>query len=121
MQVYRFFNASESDPTPIQLEKLFDCLLGLSRAEISVLMRILAHPGNCCQELARAERKDRSVVQKVVKKLFDRGLIRREELERGKLTYMPLPPDEMRDLLLRRIDETRLRMIDVVYRAFGRA
>jgi predicted transcriptional regulator len=100
------------------IEDLFECLLGLSKAEISVFMRLLSHPGECCQELAHAEGKERSVVQKVLKKLFDNGWIERDELEYGRLTYKPLPPQKMRELLLRRIEETRLRMIDVVNRSF---
>ena len=118
MQAYKFIDIGAEHLGASQLEKLFDCLLGLSKAEISVFMRILAHPGECCQELARAEGKDRSVVQKVLKKLHDNGWIERAELERGKMTYTPLPPQQMRALLLRRIDETRARMIDVVNKAF---
>lgn len=118
MQAYKFIAGDAGNSGVNQLEKLLDCLLGLSRAEISVFMRILSHPGECCQELARAEGKDRSVVQKVLKKLHDNGWIERAELERGKMTYTPLPTQQMRSLLLRRIDETRARMIDVVDKAF---
>ncbi|NMC04744.1 MAG: hypothetical protein GYA24_06000 [Candidatus Lokiarchaeota archaeon] len=118
MQAYKFIDEDPGNFGVHPLEKLFDCLLGLSKTEISVFIRILAHPGECCRGIARAEGKDRSVVQKVLKKLHDHGWIERLELERGKMTYTPLPPQEMRALLLRRIDETRARMIEVVNKAF---
>jgi predicted transcriptional regulator len=118
MQEYKFLDIAVEGQGMHPIEDLFDCLLGLSKPEISVFMRLLAHPGGCCLELARAEGKDRSVVQRVLKKLFDNGWIERAELERGRLTYKPLPPPRMRELLLRRIEETRERMIDVVNQAF---
>jgi predicted transcriptional regulator len=118
VQEYKFLDVGIDGQGTSAVEKLFDCLLGLSRAEISVFMHLLTHPGECCQGLARAEGKDRSVVQKILKKLFDNGWIEREELERGKLTYKPLSPPRMRDLLLRRIEETRERMVGVVNQVF---
>ncbi len=118
MQESKFLAIDAGERGAGSIERLFDCLLGLTRTEISVFMRLYAHPGECCQELARAEGKDRSVVQKVLKKLFDNGWIEREGLERGRLTYKPLPSPRMRELLLHRIEETRHQMAKVVNQAF---
>jgi predicted transcriptional regulator len=100
------------------VEKLFDCLLGLTKLERSIFIHLLEHPGECCQELAAREAKDRTVIQKALKKLFDKGWIERAESDRGKLTYKPLPAVQMRELLLQRIEETRQHMVDVVKQAF---
>ncbi|MBN2151285.1 MAG: hypothetical protein JW839_07570 [Candidatus Lokiarchaeota archaeon] len=118
MQKNKFLDIGAGNNGVDPVEQLFDCLLGLTKPEISVLLRILKYPDECCQELARAEGKDRSVIQKILKCLFDKGWIEREEGERGRLTYRTLPAHRMREMLLRRIEETRLHMIDVVNRAF---
>ena len=118
----------QKDPAGDELspvERLFDCLLGLSKLERQLFMRLLDRPGECCQDLARRERKDRTVIQKAMKRLLDKGLIERQPVrtsgpERNtyKYVYAPIPIPELRARLLALIDETRLRMLDVVNRVF---
>lgn len=120
--MYKLIHVGNLKDEATPLERMLGCLIGLSRMECQVFTRLLEHPGGeCCQELARMERKDRTVIQKIMKRLLDIGLIERKpvplkalDAKSYKFVYTPVARPVLRSLLLSMIDETRLRMIEVV-------
>jgi len=124
--VYKLIQTDGTVEGSPSLEKVLECLLGLSKLECRIFQCLLAYPdGECCQELARQELKDRTVIQKTMKRLLGLGLIERKPVlvassDRNlyKFVYTPASSAALRDLLLSMIEEARLRMIEVVDESF---
>jgi predicted transcriptional regulator len=122
MDMYKLVHVGSLEDETTPLEQMLGCLIGLSKMECQIFTKLLEHPGGeCCQELARMERKHRTVIQKIMKRLLDIGLIERKpvplkssDAKSYKFVYTPVPRPVLRSLLLSMIDETRLRMIEVV-------
>jgi predicted transcriptional regulator len=124
--MYKLVHENILDTANTPLEQMLDCLLGLSKLECQIFKCLLERPnGECCQELDQRVQKDRSVIQKAMKRLLEAGLIERKAVpiteptqKAYKYVYMPAPRPALRVKLLSTIDETRLRMIKVVDDAF---
>ena len=64
MFMYKLVATLPIEKENASLEQLLDCLLGLSKLERQIFKCLLELPrGECCQELALLEQKDRSVIQ----------------------------------------------------------
>ncbi|MEW6722944.1 MAG: helix-turn-helix domain-containing protein [Candidatus Micrarchaeota archaeon] len=72
----------------ISIEDLLGCSFGLSRREVSILLRMLDAGGWMpVSTLAARSRRDRSVVQRGLASLMERGLVMRDHRNRARGGY----------------------------------
>ena len=94
---------------PIIFDELLKCSFELNKTEYSVFMLLIAREnekaeGLSVSEIARRLKKERTVIQKAVKSLFEKKMIKRfqENLENGgyKFSYSPVEKREIKERII---------------------
>jgi len=87
------------------IAQVLRCSFGLNQPQFQLLKLLLAKGELSVEEAARALGKDRTTVQRSMKRLVERGLVKRRQynLENGGYQYHYLPQDK--DAIKRHIQE----------------
>ncbi|MCX6710040.1 MAG: hypothetical protein NTV63_03765 [Candidatus Woesearchaeota archaeon] len=97
---------------PIIFDELLKCSFGLNKTEYSVFMLLIARENEKAEGLSVSEiavrlKKERTVIQKAVKSLFEKKMIKRfqENLENGgyKFSYSPVEKREIKERIIETI------------------
>jgi predicted transcriptional regulator len=86
----------------ITLEQILHCSFGLNKTEISILKHLLSTKNEeTIEEIMKEVSKDRTTVQRAVKRLFEKELIKRRQLNLGKggyqFIYSSKPKSELKE------------------------
>jgi len=86
----------------ISLEQILHCSFGLNKTEINILKHLLyIKEEETIEEIMKSVKKDRTTIQRSVKKLHERDLIKRRQLNLEKggyvFIYSSKPKQEMKE------------------------
>ena len=86
----------------VSLEEILRCSFGLNKTELIIMKQLLKNRGeHAIEEIMKNVKKDRTTIQRGVKRLFEKGLIKRRQINLDKggyvFIYSSKPKVELKD------------------------